>query len=371
MAEEDEESLPGWAEDVVTEEPTVVVRYTRRILICCAVALILALFRSGPAGTASARVFKLAEFAVGKDLGEARLYDEVTVAALEHLKHDTVVIFKAYMLSKAKLDRLYRHLFYILDSTSNYHFCVLLDNTKGLAQSRRIEADPRFKLVDKRRFHMFNYTLYDVIGEFPEMIYYLYQLSYEDEHSTTPVRGSCCGREDMWQMLRAPIILWQNKKRLRFRYTWMIEDDFEALRAGDPMLMRFVLDLDKRYAEKNIDVLGFRQVPCPTFWHKMRRTPKFIDIIERNDAKKLPWFCVADYAQRLSQEYLQEHEKALRNFVFGFGETMVYPLALDRGLSVELYSGFKWLGFRKKPLAFFYNMSVDNPEEVILAHIQE
>ena len=348
----------------------------RVVLLGCAVTLVLALLYSSSGGSASLQSSPsfnaLSAFALGKELEVAKLYDDTSLLALRRQFRDkNVVVFKAYLLTKPKLNRLFKHALALLNRT-DYHFAVLFDNTQGLAQSRVLESDDRFGLLDHQRFHMFNYTLYAVISEFPELIYYLYQATFKDKgNGNADIKGSCCRREDLWQILRAPIILWQNKKNFRFRYTWMIEDDFDALKNGESVLMDFIVALDRKYRRQHVDVLAFRQTPCPTFWHKLRQTAKFREIIARNNKKKLPWYCMADYAQRLSQEYLRLHEDALHSFIFAFGETMVYPLALDAGLVVKLYSNFHWLGYRKKPFNIYYNMSVADPKHTYFIHIKE
>ena len=314
----------------------------------------------------------LPEFAVGKELEVAPLYDEVSIKnGRNQLRDTTVVVYKAYKLTRPKLDRLFRHAFRVMDS-KRYHFAVLFDNTLDLAESTVVVRDPRYQLLDHKRFHMFNYTLYDVLGEFPQLAYYLYQATFVDdqeEENDGKVRGSCCERNDMWQLLRAPIILWQNVKDLRFQYTWMIEDDFEALKGGESVLMELLMDLDKQYP--HVDVMAFRHTPCPTTWHKIRQTPKFKQIVARNEKKKFPWLCLADYAQRLSQAYLRTHEKALHSFVFAFGETMVYPVALDAGLVVKLYSTFDMQEITKRPFEEYYNKSVADPNKIHFAHIKD
>ena len=311
---------------------------------------------------------QLSEFISGQGLKQALLYDDVLLKARERqFRNKNVVVFKALKLTKPKIDRLFNYALTTLNSKT-YHFAVLFDNTQGLAQSKLVERDPRFHAIDRKRFHMYNYTLFDVIAEFPELIQYLYREEFRDDHSNV-VRGSCCLREELWQVLRAPLILWQNKKDLRFQYTWMIEDDFEALKDGESVLIDFLRDLDTQYT--NVDVLAFRQTPCPTIWHKIRQTYKFKQLVSRIQKKRLPWLCLADYAQRLSRDYLRAHERALHNFVFAFGETMVYPVAINAGLVVKLYWEFEWLGYLKRPFIFYYNKSLADPDSVYFAHIKE
>jgi hypothetical protein len=193
---------------------------------------------------------------------------------------------------------------------------------------------------------MFNFSLNDVLQLYPQLKYYLYEVEVP---GVGPGIGKCCGRPELWQVLRVPILVWLRTTGREFDYVWLIEDDVDMFYRGISVLTDFIVETDNFATNDQYDILGFPQRGCPSWWHKLRHTPNFELIIDRMDLKRIKWTCIADYLQRLSEKYLDAHEENIMNYTFSFGETMIQPEAFNSNLSIKLFaaSNLEWNGIQK------------------------
>ena len=313
------------------------------------------------------------QFSAASQLATVKLTDRTLERwKLNRYGNTTVVVFKTFRLDRTKLDRLFRHVFRLFEITSDYHFCVMLDNSDRAGDERRIKEDRRYLLLDHRRFHMFSFDFYKVIHAYPELLFYLLFAKMKRGKNNNRVTGICCKRPPLWQLLRVPILLWQDEKMYNFKYTWMIEDDFDAFQNGKSALMDYIVLKDKQQRSRGVDVIGYRQNACPTWWHKLRHTQAFDTLyLARMRARGDTWTCIADYVQRLSQPYLTAHENAIRAYAFSFGETMVMPVCAANNLKIMYIYDFDWSGIRKVATKDRIAQSKQDPAQFFFSHLSD